>query len=542
MFFIFLILVSINQISSYKCGFYDEVKNEPGPIHMERNMTKRKTADLSFHRLRIKADFSSFIQMDDVDDDDYEKCKEFIVETLNLFGEFLRITKVVGTFSNVEEIKENCKISKIDSNWENFFDNYDVIIFPFFSKDLKKSILASACRCLYDKDGRSYAGYLKINPKITFFKKNSETYFKHIVFHEITHVLLFNPSIFQKLGMMGRLENDNRRCAIISKKALSKAKEHFGCTRLTGIPLEDHDNTDYSCGHWESRYMLGDYMISTDYLDNVISDITLALFEDSGIFSVQYYSGGLFKFGKGKGCKFFNQKCIESVGANIKTLFNGEFCTDYNKEICSNSRISKGTCILNDIVVQDGFIPSIRCPVCSQTEKETLKDYYPNSCNLGIEVNYGEKMGDSSFCFMSSLVPSNRANPRAKPICYEIECDTRNRNIIVNIDSSKVICPTRGGTQTLSGFKGYIECPKYTDLCNSYRICNTMIDCLTKHSSSKKSKIDNDSYTYLDDKDNNSNRNNKTGNGKSNINFIKKNLSINFKYNYYYIIISLLIL
>ena len=35
-FFIFLILVSINQISSYKCGFYNEIKNEPGPIEIKK--------------------------------------------------------------------------------------------------------------------------------------------------------------------------------------------------------------------------------------------------------------------------------------------------------------------------------------------------------------------------------------------------------------------------------------------------------------------------------------------------------------------------
>ena len=54
--------------------------------------------------------------------------------------------------------------------------------------------------------------------------------------------------------------------------------------------------------------MLSDYIIYTDYLDLVISDITLALFEDSGFYKVNYYSGGLFKFGKNKGCSFFHNK------------------------------------------------------------------------------------------------------------------------------------------------------------------------------------------------------------------------------------------
>ena len=40
--------------------------------------------------------------------------------------------------------------------------------------------------------------------------------------------------------------------------------------------------------------MLGDYMISSDYIEIIISDITLAYFEDTGFYKVNYYTGGLF--------------------------------------------------------------------------------------------------------------------------------------------------------------------------------------------------------------------------------------------------------
>ena len=44
--------------------------------------------------------------------------------------------------------------------------------------------------------------------------------------------------------------------------------------------------------------MLGDYMIGADYGETVISEITLAVFEDSGWYKVNYYTGGLFRYGK----------------------------------------------------------------------------------------------------------------------------------------------------------------------------------------------------------------------------------------------------
>ena len=72
-------------------------------------------------------------------------------------------------------------------------------------------------------------------------------------------------------------------------------------------------------------------MISTDYIDSVLSDITLALFEDSGFYKVEYYSGGLFKFGKNMGCSFFDKKCIENANTDFKKenlggLFNVNYC------------------------------------------------------------------------------------------------------------------------------------------------------------------------------------------------------------------------
>ena len=126
---------------------------------------------------------------------------------------------------------------------------------------------------------------------------------KNILLHEITHVLVFSPYIFENLHLNRTI---NGMSYIISKNVVTQAQKHFDCNSLIGVPLEDQGGTGSAGAHWESRYMLGDYMVSTDFPDSAISDITLALFEDSGFYKVNYYSGGLFKFGKGAGCRFFN--------------------------------------------------------------------------------------------------------------------------------------------------------------------------------------------------------------------------------------------
>ena len=558
--FIFLNLVSINQISSYKCGFYDELKNEPPLIDDQKVFIKtRRTAESVFTKIKIKVDFSSLKKLGIVTDQTLKTCKKLVDEAITDYGKILKFKHEDASIKDIDIIKKNCGVNDIDSNWQNFFTNYDIVIFPYFYDGLSSSVLASACRCL-SNGKRTYAGYLKINPKISFSKKNIETYFKQIVIHEFTHVLIFSPSIFDAFGMLKRSGNDYTNSSIISPLALKEARKHFNCPSLSSIPLEDQGGQGTAGGHWESRYMLGDFMIGSEYVDNVISDITLALFNDTGMYQAMPYSGGLFKYGKNKGCNFFNKKCIEVVGGKRVSSFTDEFCTDYDKEICSTSRISKGKCIVVNFVnvitpskyryyetsKKGGRFKYVNyCPISILTEADTEKDYLPTSCNLGTATNYGEVMGDNSFCFMSSLLPSNNAGTASiKPTCYKVECDSKNKNIIVYVNNNKVKCPTNGGSQSLDGFKGTIECPKYTDICNTVnpnKLCNTLFNCLSSKSYALKSKIDESSYTYLDDKGNNGNKNESENKpGKGNTNLLKKNSSNNLKYNFYYII-SLLI-
>ena len=55
------------------------------------------------------------------------------------------------------------------------------------------------------------------------------------------------------------------------------------------------------------------------------------------------------------------------------------------------------------------------------------KDYYPSSCKIGsstLTSEYGEIIGDNSFCFISSLLPStSRKEDSSQAICYQVECD-----------------------------------------------------------------------------------------------------------------------
>ena len=379
----------------------------------------------------------------------------------------------------------------LGKDYPNFLMKNDLIIFPMF-ESLGEGTFASAVPCLFGEDYHPYGGVLYINSNMDFSKPNFGLYLKNLFFHEITHILAFHPSIYEKLHLS---KKEGSVTYITSKNAIAQAKKHFNCSTLTQIALENQDGENNMGFHWESRYMLGDYMTSSNFPDVAISNITLALFEDTGFYRVNYFSGGLFKFGKNKGCKFFNKKCIE----NQKATFE-EFCDVEEETKCSSSRTLKSSCYLVYYLTsipsryryftdttKGGFRPADYCPV--PYEIDSTNSYYLKHCQIGtseLSKDYGETLGKNSFCFMSSLLPNtSNISTSQIPLYYEIECNVNNKNIIVKICSINITCPTDGGNiSNILNYKGTIECPKYSDICSSFSdnnsfVCNEMFSCFT---------------------------------------------------------------
>ena len=85
-----------------------------------------------------------------------------------------------------------------------------------------------------------------------------------------------------------------------------------------------------------------------------ISNITLALFEDSGWYKVDYTKAQAVPWGKDKGCEFLEAKCINkkkikksfltfasndpmSKLSTYDSVYHDEFCTNFDEEKCSIS-------------------------------------------------------------------------------------------------------------------------------------------------------------------------------------------------------------
>ena len=492
----FLILLLVEEISNSKCGA-DKIKLNPINLNSTNIHAKRDTAS-GYQPIKLGADFTSFRKPSRMSSDTFEKVKRLILETFDEFAKFIKIIhEDIDLSGEYNTIIRGCEVDEISSNYRNFLITNDVIVFPSFNSELGSSVLAAAGFCLtYGRTGRSrpIAGILLINPNLSFNIKNSEIYMKKLLLHEITHILIFSPNLLKSLGM---LEARNSNYYVTSPKALLKARQHFNCASITGIPLENQGGEGSAGSHWESRYMLGDYMISTDYNDNVLSDITLALFEDSGFYQVNYYTGGLFKFGKNKGCSFLNKKCI----VDNKPI-SEEFCIQSEQPMCLATRTYKGFCGIYDYSKYGytipsnyqyfdnpnlgGFAAANYCPIAQYSDSDPRTDYYPDSCQIGtstLHSDYGEKIGENSFCFVSSLLPtSSTQNSISQSICYEVECNLSTKSIIVKVGQTSVNCPTSGGDINIDGYKGSITCPKFEEICSfdNNVLCNEMFDCLNK--------------------------------------------------------------
>ena len=396
-----------------------------------------------------------------------------------------------------------------------------------------------------EQKGRPIAGYIiygynynyNIITKIPDAKQRNELR-SSIFLHEMIHILGFMDECFKDFqeGIFGttnynRIKPSNKtRMIVKSQTIVDKAIKYFNCPNVTGIELENQENPEnLTNSHWEGRILLGDIMTSEIYFqEQVISEFTLALLEDSGWYKVNYYTGGLMKFGKNKGCDFLYNDCIKD---NNYHLLSNDFCSihtdsDLNEGTCSIGRLSRGYCgnlfYPDEDYKRKKYRYSILgrknveyCPVSNQYKANDISVYnYNGNCRFGnnefgdqihsindysINLDYqifsdsiGQKIGNESFCSLSSVISvdekeekKNIYEKQIRPTCYPMSCSNRSLTILINF--LYVVCPRNGSVIKVEGndYKGYILCPDYYSICSGTTLCNNMFDCVNNVSENK---------------------------------------------------------
>ena len=253
-----------------------------------------------------------------------------------------------------------------------------------------------------------------------------------------------------------------KKVFMVTPKVVEASRKHYGCNSLVGVQLEDQGQETSALTHWESRIMLGDYMISNDFEERAISDITLALFEDSGWYQVNYgLTGGLFRFGKNEGCSFVDEKCIIAE----QTLHPKEYCIESKANRCMTSHTAKGYCFLLTGIenipeqyqyftdkTKGGFGFADFCPIIFPFTDFT-KEYFGSNCQIGNKGIYppglGEVIGNNSICIESSLAKkgdSSVEDYKGKLIakCHEVNCDYASNIFTVKVNDISFTCQKDG--------------------------------------------------------------------------------------------------
>ena len=371
----------------------------------------------------------------------------------------------------------------------------------------------------------------QINPDDEYQIRN----YTQIFLHSFTHILGFTKSVLDRKGfiktepLLNRIDSKNNqinKLVINTPNIIEMAKKYYNCyeaNKIKGIEL-DTDNHELCSEevHWEGRILLGEYMTSTIYFpEQVISEFTLTLLEELGWYKINHYTGGLMKFGKNKGCDFLTKDCVQINNGNPISYFSNEFCSYDSISTCSAGRISRGYCFtntikseINNIYWRNNWnnnygIKNVEyCPISFETETNKELSYLGNcnigKTNFGIELhgeyggnseNFGELLGNNSFCALSSIVQNGSTITNyqnlIRPTCYSMSCSSKSLTIQLyskNKEIEYIVCPRKGGLIKIGGkhsnFNGYLFCPDYNLICTGSTLCNDLINCIEKNSTS----------------------------------------------------------
>jgi hypothetical protein len=433
-----------NLVLSHFCGL-SFLKRPKRILVSQENENRRHLKEETWEPLRIHLDFSMIENnLDKFNKKDLLDLKEKIMpKTKQVLEKLLKVKRL----NRLKLPNGNCEEIKVPEHYSNDGVDADIVIFVVIDQSgffLQNHIEAAAIHCIqHDLTRRPIAGYIQFKPDLKVDNKTAEDYMVWLALHEITHILVMNDSLYedwvdanlQPLGwknVVGSkiLPSGRKMSYLKTPKILEKGKEHFGCSNFEGLPLEYNGGPGTAGAHWSKRIMNTDYMIGDSYGENLISDLTLAMFEDSGWYQTDYKLANLFLWGKKQGCDFLDQniKCVqEQTSKTVTTQFKQNFCTNLDFPTCSTSHIFRANCrtrLYKNLFKYERYFINAKlggidlltdkCPI--PIEIKQGQSYYGGSCRVGQakNINNFERVCPECACFLSNLKEITKFNKKLR--------------------------------------------------------------------------------------------------------------------------------
>lgn len=159
--------------------------------------------------------------------------------------------------------------------------------------------------------------------------------------------------------------------------------------------------------------------------DSAISVFTLALFEGTGWYSVDYAMAETFTWGQGKGCSFVSGSCVS--GSPPQANFE-EFCSNVAREGCTHTGKSIAVCGSQVFAYNTDMDSSFDYWEDSTAMADGYADncpYMMNFINCEDSLNQlnaalsGEFYGSQSRCFSGSLSADQAAADYYTGFCFK---------------------------------------------------------------------------------------------------------------------------
>ena len=540
-FFLFLILslVYIYYISAIK-NVFNKKEGKKSNIYLKGDKVKKK--EKLYNKYKNKKRLINSEENDTPEEDDFIPLNIYLDlynfnytypnETLLQYKEYFyeAMYNAKSLLEKFVKISTNTQISESSYEaqyrdewgleyWNNdFFEVYLNLsahnYYILFRFDTAIKTVASSYIC--DEYNAPSIGVITINPEKIKEKSMTLENLKYLMLQQFIHLLGFqidnleftNEIVKEEDGTYSISEDD-------CPNFFAYAQKYFNCDKIDKIVFELDEENNL---RWPSRQFLGEIMANSDYPEEkVLSGFTLAYLEDLGYFKFdKKLTGGLFKFGKNKGCKFFFGDCgrnleedsdYEDNSVNNDIVFSNEFYLPitYSSNIepsCSSGRLSKTIYQLHEIREEDegrnyeynlnnyiGVKETNYCPIA-----EFINDIniYTGSCsdiNIEIDNSYYEELGQNSFCVLSSIINSNEY----KAVCHKMICSLQ--SLTIKIGDYYIVCPRSGGKIKPEHFNGYILCPDYNLICSGTFLCNNISDCINQDSEEKETAFNYTDYT-----------------------------------------------
>lgn len=387
------------------------------------------------------------------------------------------------------------------AKYSNYTD-HDMVLFvtAHSTRLFSGQTLAYACSCRSNILGRPTFGHINWGSNTINFGTTDRIDLQlGVAVHEITHALVFAqqnfrnfldtskssmylgktlgpdfnypkktaPSTDQKVVRAKGLQDIDVNKTVTymtTPKVLEKARAHFNCPTLPGVELEDAGSSGTAGSHWEKRLFNNEYMTGSSAFDPVYSDITMALFEDSGWYTVNYSAADQFYFGRGEGCDFVRPRCDKWLGSYQCTPSEAGHwgCTfDYRaRGVCSITKYTRpllpwNQYFLNNATMGGSELPDF-CPFYTYTGN--LQSYCAEPSyqadNLAIR---GEHFLPSSRCLDSTLLSVTKKGLKGSGACYDVRCV--NSKLFVRVANRFYDCSQPGTEIKVNGYNGYVKCP-----------------------------------------------------------------------------------